>query len=299
MYSIVEIGGLCEDDAHLLQLVLPSPNEVYLSAALPGGLAKAKELGYELIVGMDELNNPNYLKRLSSLLDRDVDGVLLFPSPDFENSSLHHELLNSHRAAVLMEHNVRAGDLDFVGMDDHAAYRSVLKHLVELGHQRIGFLYEEEQNVPSAHMRRMEFDQAVDEFDLPVLPRYYFSTSASGNDISDERVCQVLQGVGDYTALVVRGRLRAEFFYNAAQQRGIRVPEDLSIVVISGHDYQRDRVQFTSLRTAMQQIGSTAVDLLVQRLSQPNRDIQTVLVPGHFQIGQTSSRPGKKSSQNN
>lgn len=275
----------------LLGIVLPGQAEVYLAGLLPGCLRKAKELGYELIVGMDDLYKPNYTERLSVLLDRDVDGVILFPSRDFENSPLHQELLSSHRAAVLVEHNIQTRDLDFVGMDDRASYRVIIEHLVGLGHQRIGLIYEDEEQVPAAHTRRMEFDQAVDEADLPVLPRYYFPTPIN---LADDVIDRIAKGVGDYTALVVRGDRRACRVYEALRQRGVRIPEDLSMVVISGRDYSRDRLRFTSMRTAVSQIGAIAAELLVQRLQQLRRNIQNILVPGAFQVGQTTCRPGTK-----
>jgi DNA-binding LacI/PurR family transcriptional regulator len=281
-----------ERQTRILGVVLPVSAEAYLYGLLPGSIERAVQLGYELLVTCASLTTESYEQRVSCLLDRDVDGLILFGSKTLADSPVYKELTGSPRPVVLAEHEIPNAPFDFVGLDDLSSYHLVIDHLRGLGHSRIGFIYEAESQTPSAHRRRLDFEKAIDEAGLPVLPRYYQQISYHFSE-EDERSLEPFFGkAGSVSCLVVRGHDRVLWVHNALTRRGIRVPEDRSIVNISVHDYRAEKLQFTSVRTPVSEIGRTCVELLVKRIQDPQRPLERILLKGTFAPGETTVRVG-------
>ena len=271
----------------IMGLVLPALADAYVTSLAPGCITAATRCGYELIVSAAHLASDEYQQRVSHLLDLDVDGLVLFASQELIRSEVYRELVESRRPVVLLEHDTADQNVDFVGMDDLANYRQAVGRLKSLGHQRIGLIYELEYAVPSAHVRRLAFEQAVDELGLPVLPRYCIQTAHHRDAQSLAALTPVLEAKGDLTALVVRGHWRMEWMYQALLEWGWAVPDDVSLVNISGHDYRRDRLRITAVQTPIAKMGEQAVQLLTHRIGHPDDPPQRILLPGELIEGTT------------
>ena len=276
----------------ILGSALPSTSWAYAGLMLPGCINAAVGRGYQLIVTMANYRHEDYLEQISHLLDRDVDGLVLFASDRLRQSDIFQELVNTRRSVVFIEHDPQAEQFDFVGMDDAAGYRLAVSHLRKLGHQRIGLLYEQEATVPSAHQRRIDFEQVIDEQGLPVLPRNYLAVSAKRSTQLDQYLDRICADRSEVTALVVRGHARSVVVHAELAARGLCVPRDLSLFSISSWNYQDARLRFDSVRNAIPQIGAQAVELLIERIHDPDRPARRVRLAGELVAGETCGRPG-------
>ncbi len=279
-----------ERQTRILGVVLPSTSEAYLNRLLPACIERAVQLGYELLVTYASVITEDYEQRISGLLDRDVDGLILFGSTTLASSPVYQELTASPRAVVLVEHDIPGSLFDFVGLDDLASYRLAIDHLRRLGHSQIGFIYEDESQTPSAHQRRLDYEKAIDEAGLAVLPRYYQQVSYHFTEEEEKVLDPIITAPKPPTCLVVRGHERVRWVYRILTRREIKVPEDLSIVNISVHDYREEKLEFTSVQTPIDQMGRSCVELLVERIKNPQRPVERVLLAGHFVGGETTAR---------
>lgn len=259
--------------------------EPYSSCLLPAAIHAAVEAGYELIVTIAKLKPQEFSQRITHLLDRDVDGLILIPPKGFEQTDVYRELIETQRAVVTVEHPLAADAFDFVGMDDMADYRQAVEYLKQLGHRHIGFLYEPESDIPSAHQRRVEFEQAIDEAGLPVSPRCYQQIAGSDDVEGARQTWRELQH--PVTAVVVRGHMRTQWVCDHLKAVGVRVPQDVSVINITAHDYSEMRMQYDSIRTPVGEIGRRAVELLINRIQQHPLPPRQVLLPGHRVAGAT------------
>jgi LacI family transcriptional regulator len=64
------------------------------------------------------------------------------------------------------------------------------------------------------------------------------------------------------------------------ERRGVRVPEDVAVVGFDGIPLGRVvRPALTTVTQPMRKLGETAVDLLVERLTEPEREPRSVMLP--------------------
>jgi DNA-binding LacI/PurR family transcriptional regulator len=152
-----------------------------------------------------------------------------------------------------------------IAMDDTAAARLATEHLIALGHTRIVHIGGSgaEGHPGSVHGKRFEgYRQAMNASGLP----YQFAPTrmsmpggfdAASGVISDPSVRpSAIFAACDEIALGV---------IVAARQLGIRVPADLSVIGIDGHEYA-EMFGLTTVEQSPRDQGRLAVELLMRQL---------------------------------
>ena len=74
-------------------------------------------------------------------------------------------------------------------------------------------------------------------------------------------------------------------------QRGLRVPDDVSITGFDGLDPAAGQKRITSMRVPHEQIGSAAVTRLVNRIQHPTAPRRKILVEAELVAGETIAKP--------
>jgi LacI family transcriptional regulator len=125
--EILRIGLLCS-----------IPNATYVSEFLIGALERCSQVNAQLIVKRhspaDDLG-----KAAAMLVEAHLDGIIL-PPPVCDARDLV-DALRAAGIAVIATGSIRPGtDLPSIGIDDFAAARAMTRHLISLGHRRIGFI---------------------------------------------------------------------------------------------------------------------------------------------------------------
>ncbi|ANY07087.1 LacI family DNA-binding transcriptional regulator [Pseudonocardia sp. HH130630-07] len=188
--------------------------------------------------------------------------------------------------------------VDRVCVDDRAGTLALGRHLVELGHRRVGVLCmrlgtrhdgpadpaRQEASSYSVQRERLAglreaFAEAgVDWADVPVIERYEHTLEAGADGAR-----ALLDAHPRTTAVVCTSDILALGALDAARGRGLRVPEDLSV---AGFDGVPDaaRAGLTTVRQPFRAKGLEAGRLLLERgeRNSPERVVlPTELVVGH------------------
>ena len=163
--------------------------------------------------------------------------------------------------------------------DDRLGGPLATRHLLDLGHRRIG-LVSGPAYASSAHGRREGYEHALAEADVPLDESLITGDSFSmesgetaGRALLDrsDRPTAIF-AVNDNTALGVMA---------AAHALGLRVPDDLSIVGYNDIPVvSRLPVPLTTVRVPFQQIARGALDLLLSQDHEPRTLVATpTLIP--------------------
>ena len=183
----------------------------------------------------------------------------------------------------------------YVGIDDRAAARSQIRHLLDLGHRRIGVLMD--RLAPDGYMgpvnstrlldarervtreRVKGYLEAVAEVDLGL--DNLIIVEAGGLDHQAGRLAAInLLSASDLTAIVGCSDVMALSTFAAAEELGISVPGELSIV---GFDDipAAQKAGLTTVRQPMIEKGHVAAKHLMNQLSSPGLDsfapVQSIL----------------------
>ncbi|KTE39779.1 MULTISPECIES: LacI family DNA-binding transcriptional regulator [unclassified Sphingopyxis] len=124
----------------MLGLVFDNPNPSYTFDLLIGAQQAVKEQGYQLVFEPLERNGKGLGAAITQLvIQGNLDGVIV-PPPLCDDPTVLAALSKLNRPFARISPS-RELTMGFgVSMDDRGAARAMTRHLIELGHQRIGFI---------------------------------------------------------------------------------------------------------------------------------------------------------------
>lgn len=278
--------GLRMERSWSVGLMLASISNPFYPEVARGVEDVVTEIDCNLILCNTDYHADKQDRYLRVLLDRRVDGIIMGSHPDERHVA---ELRKAHVPYVLLNkgHGVLQGD--YVGVDNRGGIAKAVDHLVTLGHRRIGFIRghpmsgateaRHESYIESLHRRGCEVDER-----LAVNGRYDF--------VSGQTAAQQLLDVEDPpTAIISANDIMAIGAITAIRSRGLRVPEDISVV---GFDdiflSSLPMVQLTTIRVPKRELGAEAARVLVERIGGARGDSSCeVVLPAELIERQTTA----------
>ena len=246
--------------------------------------------GYDsqLSVVADDEEEDFYKEVIAS---RRVDGFVVH-GPRVNDGRI--QLLNDHGIPYIV-HGRSDVSLPYSWMDvnNRSALKRATEFLIDLGHETIGFLNGTEHMYFAAR-RKIGYLDALEERGLSVDTALMFSdelTEAYGF----EATSTLLSRTDLPSALVVSGILPAYGALRAITHQGLRVPDDLSIITyddkLSYLPNSGDIPLFTAMRSSIRDAGTRLIELLVQRIDDPDAPPLQELWEAELVVGQSTGRP--------
>jgi len=230
---------------------------------------------------------------IQMLLDKRVDGLMVAPADPEENREFYEELLALQVPVVLIDRYIPAVPIDFVATNNELGGYLATRHLLELNRRQIVFVSNgsRERRATSVVGRFAGYQRALAEYNIcqtvelgpglpDILPEEEYAYNAVSHYLDQGGTMDGVFAVNDDVAY---GAIRA------LQSRGLRVPDDVSVV---GFDNQ-DTAKFflpplTTVAQPMRKIGQQAASLLLERIHK-GRSIpqQQVLLAPHLVVRQS------------
>ena len=264
-------------DVGLVGIVVPElDNPIFprLVRAIESGLARRRYTPVMGQQGVGGVHEDDYVHALVSHGVRGLAFVSGIHALEGADPGRYQALVDRGMPFVLLNGRVEGLAAASFSLDDRATVDLAVAHLAGLGHTRIGLAMGEPRYQPvvrrseafRAAMRR-EVDAALGDNDLDALIECT-AYSIEGGAAAAEALID--RGV---TALVCGSDLMAIGAVAAAQARGLRVPEDLSVI---GSD-DSNLIPYlnpplTTVRQPAEEMGAAAADALVQLIA--GEDIQ-------------------------
>jgi LacI family transcriptional regulator len=211
------------------------------------------------------------LAQIHRLVDRRVDGVILWPS--FAQLFLEHihEFSSRNLPVVTIDHKIPAEfNADYVGSDEALGGRMVAEHLYKLGHRRIGHLAG--SHVATwAVARRKAFEDALNRIGGVEVITYEALPIETTQAIVQAR--QLLSRPNRPTAIFAASDLYAKEVYKAAKELNLEIPDDLSVVGFSDDGFAAEMSPpLTTVRQPAYEIGRRAAEVVIGRSEGKFRD---------------------------
>ncbi|MEU5330452.1 LacI family DNA-binding transcriptional regulator [Streptomyces parvus] len=249
--------------ARLVGLVLPElQNPIFPAFAEVIGGSLAQQ-GLTPVLCTQTKGGVSEADYVDLLLQQQVSGVV-FAGGFFAQAEAPHEhyrLLAERKIPVVLVNAAIAG-LDFpcVACDDAVAVEQAWRHLVSLGHERIGLVLGPADHIPSRRRleaaRRIAGGLLADEF----VERSIFSLE--GGQAAASRLLD--RGV---TGIVCASDPLALGAVRAVRRRGLRVPDDVSVVGYDDSAFMTcTEPPLTTVRQPIEAMGRAAVDLLAAQI---------------------------------
>ncbi|EQD62615.1 transcriptional regulator, LacI family, partial [mine drainage metagenome] len=155
--------------AHAMGLVYDNPNPYYIISAQNGVLSACREAGFGLQIHPCDSASPTLLEELLDLVRHSrLAGLVLAPPmserPELVNALAAHDI---HFVRIISAAADPQDGYPCVYVDDRDAAYDITKHLIQLGHQRIGFIWGGTSHRSSSE-RYLGYESALKDYGLPL-----------------------------------------------------------------------------------------------------------------------------------
>ena len=228
-------------------------------------------------------------KKIKGLKDRQSRGIFLiypFPSPIIDELSVRFPLIS-------LIDQVQQHSIDCVDVDHFDGISTVVDHLVEQGHERIGFYTRAYPVDASWSFRRYSaFLEKMSRLKLKVTqkdtigiyPRA-FPDVAKGIEEAAERT---RLGV---TAWVCAADHQAYDLINDFKKRGLKIPRDVSVTGFDGIQQPGATPSLTTIKIPFRSIGMTGAERLATRIRKRFGEKQHIYIAGDLREGKSVGPP--------
>ncbi|SDS31238.1 transcriptional regulator, LacI family [Paenibacillaceae bacterium GAS479] len=263
--------------------------DIFFSEVTRGILSKATRAGYDLLLktGKSEQEELEAVTRL--VRGRRVDGIILLQSR-LDDTVIRY-LQQESFPFVLIGRDPERPDILSVDNDNVQAAYDVTRHLLELGHRRIGYASGPLELVVSAD-RHEGYRRALGEAGIEPQHSWFVSAELVRTD-STSAVRALMEGPDRPTALVVMDDLLAFSLLNSLSELGYSVPEDMAVFGFNDNPMSPvSSPPISSVDIGVYYLGLEAAGLLLRSVKGEQPEERRVIV-SHRLIPRESSQPIK------
>jgi LacI family transcriptional regulator len=244
-------------------------------------------------LGDEAIGDPDYLPKV--VREVTADGLLLNVISGIP--AAFREAIRAHRVPTVWINSRQ--EYDCVHPDDLGGGRAATEFLLSLGHERIAFLktaplYEGEPHYSEAD-RFAGYEAAMRAAGLTPRREMLSPTPENREQILADRRAEdaaaLLTAPDRPTAFVAYEIEEALAVCWAAARLGLSVPGDLSVLMFHKGATSVLPFPLTTMQLAMGEVGDQAVDLLVSKIADPERDFPPRAVPVRLFQGNTCAPP--------
>jgi LacI family transcriptional regulator len=252
--------SLASADGLHLGILYSNPSSAYLSEFLLGSLEQSSLAGCQLVI---ERCDSDESQTIARLVQGGIHGVIL-PAPLCDSEGALQAVAEAQVPAVLVASGRPAPGLSAVSINDFEASRAMTRHLLELGHRRIGFI-SGHPNQTASGQRFRGYIEGMTEAGLSVgtdqVAQGYF-TYRSGLEAAEK-----LLMAWKPTAIFASNDDMAAATMAVAHRQGLDVPGDLTVAGFD--DTPLATTVWPALTTVRQPISDMAreaVRLLIEEI---------------------------------
>jgi LacI family transcriptional regulator, galactose operon repressor len=246
----------------LVGVLVPLVYPAYFAAILSGAAEALREQDLRLVLSPTDHEHDREVSLLDPLVHGTTDGALIV-LPEESSDELEHLLKQGYRFVVIDPLARLANSIPSVSAAHTSGADQAMQHLLGLGHRRIGAITGPSGWVATEDRRR-GYHAALAS--AGVLPDPALELEADFEISGGVKAANALLDLDDPpTAIFAFNDNIAIGVLQAARARGVRVPEDLSVVGFD--DVEAASIvtpTLTTVRQPLAEMGRTAVSLLVR-----------------------------------
>lgn len=292
MEAIDELGyepdaraqSLRSGSTNIVGVIIPAIQNPFFWQILSGISENLQEAGYSLHLTHHPLDQQQEANTIRELTRQPVDGFILLAAAKYLLPRLTDYLRKSGRPVV--EITSAKAEFDHVVHTYSSGTRDLLAHLLELGHQRIGFVYGISKDVQGFD-RLLVYREVLEKAGL----QFYEAHCGETLEETYESAYALLNRPDRPTALLVINDILSLAVIRAAGDLGLSVPGDLSVAGFDDIPFSNFTVpRLTTVSGKAEESGRDAVRLLLRRFADPDLP-QQITVMGEQLIVRESTGP--------
>lgn len=272
------IGVLFAEDAH------SGLTHDYFSYVLDSFKRNIEKRGYDLTFINGSRNGVRTMSFLEHSRYRRFDGVLI-ACTDFNDPSVIELALKAEIPVISIDHvfNNRIS----VMSDNAKGMRDLVTYIYKMGHRKIAYIHGEESTVTKS--RVSSYYITAEELGIEIPVSYDIEVPYRDTKGTYHATNRLLDLSNPPTCIIFQDDFASFGGINAIQERGLSIPDDISIAGYDGIRIGRHiKPRLTTLRQDTEGMGAAAAEKLIQLIERPKTTlIEQIVVRGNVYEGES------------
>ena len=264
----------------------------YICPKMVRGIQDVAHLrGYGVILCHSDSNFSKEALHLRNHIKNQTDGLIVDVVLDitpYPNLKYFQEIKNRGIPFVMMYKYIEAPDYDYVKLDDEGGLYKATKYLIDLGHKRIAYIGVIRGRL--ANERWKGYKKALEENgikydkDLVKLEDQNLVDSSEREEWYS-KIINEFQSMGKKrpTGITFYTDSRAIIFLKKAKEKGLKIPDDFSIVGFDDYEAAKDLdPPLTTIVNPSYKIGKKAAEILIDKIEGKETKTQKVTFPAYL-----------------
>lgn len=227
-----------------------------------------KEKGYFTFLSNTNDDIEREMEEIKNFNHRQIDGLIM--APTIGDHAWMEPLVTNYPVVFVDRTPDGIEERDCIISDSETGCYEAISRLIQLGHRRIGIIGGEIGIFPNAAERFEGYKKALFENDLPIDPELVCEGEQS-IETGYVQCLRLLEGKG-VTSILVTSNLMAMGTMRALGERGIRVPDDISITVFDDYNWAKvSNPPLTVIRQQAYELGKKSAEILLKRIAQKSK----------------------------
>lgn len=272
--------NLASTSSYVIGFIYDNPNAYYIIDMQNGILSACKEKGFELLIHPCNAKSENICDELTTMVKHARLAGLVLTPPMSENPEILAALdaIDANYVRIISGDTADKNQGLSVLINDKNAAQNITKHLIELGHQHIGFISGDQQHA-STKARFDGYKLALSDSNIKfnatwaIDGTYSFESGVEGAN-------KLINMKNRPTAIVACNDEIAAGALFAARLAGLDIPKDLSIVGFEDSPFSRQTwPKLTTVHQPNVEIAQIATQLLIDKRKSQQKESVKLFIP--------------------
>ena len=264
---------LRKNETRIIALLVPVISHPFFAKLAYYVEDEAGRYGYSVILVSSQQKAAKETEILRKIVHKEVDGAV------FVTHHMHEEE-NLRDCPIVSIDRTFGADIPYVTTDNYDATKNAIRYMIERGAKKIGFIGSKPLVASEVMERERAYLDVMAEYGMP--PRLVNKVIQHGEETVV--VSDFFEKYDDVDGVFVSGYTLSQVFHEAAQERGMKIPEELQIVSYDGTFKQWSTNNMTCVEQPIEEMARQVVGLLVKKIRgedvPPKTVLKTKFLPG-------------------
>lgn len=276
--QMVYIGGL-------IIINIPTLTNPFYSSVVKGIRTSISRHNYSLLIYEGVITSETIDQLLKTIRQNKIVGLITVTN--LETSLL--KKLSSATCVIQCSDYNEELDLPYVSIDNTAAAKHAVTHLLAQGKKRIGFI-NGPQKYNCLKCRLDGYIAALTEANIPLNYNYILQLPDMDSDLAVSVTLQLLSQPVTPDAFFAVSDIYGSAILRACYLAGKRVPEDVAVVGFDNLEISKITIpSLTSVNQPKMQLGFMAGEMMIEKLSVPVSPNKKILLYAELIVRESSS----------
>ena len=265
--------NLRTSESRLLLVLIPSIANSFYTEIIRGIEDTAIKQGYNILLCETGANPERESIYMNLVRNRLADGIIsMDPAVDKVRLT---ELAKSHPIVQCSEYDEN-GAISYVTIDSELAAYQAVKYLLQIGHQKIGFLNSDNKYL-YARNRYEGYAKALKEFNIPLNPKWIYNVESIGFEQGQQAMRSLLSQSDRPTAVFADADILAIGALKEINTYGLHVPNDIALVGFDNIEFSKmTQPTLTTISQPMYRMGNESARMLINKIK--GKSVESIIL---------------------